>query len=256
MIFILGGNGFVGSALARYCKKNSKDYFIINRVNYNESKGKKCDIFINVAGNSSKILAQKNPIKDFKESVELTKNSLIDFNFKKYVFISSCDIYPDCSSPDLTLENSKIDVFKQTHYGFHKYLAEQCVSHHSDNWLIIRLGGMVGPGLKKNAIYDIINGGPLWISPESQLQFIHTDDVARIVFSFIEKDMIKEIINLCGNGLIKIADIMQFKGNIPIQNDAPVVIYNVNIEKIKKYQQIPQSETSVKNFIREQLEMN
>jgi nucleoside-diphosphate-sugar epimerase len=149
LIFILGGQGFVGSAFVRFCQSNNKEFVMIDRQNYDFYKGKSCDVFVNANGNSSKILATNNPMEDFVATVQSTKNSLIDFKFNKYVFLSSCDVYPDCSSPDLTKEDSVIDVSKQSTYGFHKHLAEECVIHSVPNWLVIRMGGMVGQGLKK-----------------------------------------------------------------------------------------------------------
>ena len=43
---------------------------------------------------------------------------------------------------------------------------------------VLRLAGMVGPGLRKNPVYDILQGEPLRIHPESQYQFLHAEDAA------------------------------------------------------------------------------
>ncbi len=249
MIFILGGKGFVGSAFARFCKSQNKEFIVINRQNYDSYKGKSCDIFVNANGNSSKILATKNPIEDFDATVASTKKSLIDFNFKKYVLLSSCDVYPDCSSPLLTSEDCEIDLSKQSTYGFHKYLAEQCVRHDVKRWLVIRLGGMIGIGLRKNPVFDIMYGGPLWVDPKSELQYMNTDDVARIVFEILDKEITNDIFNVCGDGLVKLESIMDYN-KIKVNSDSPIVKYNVNIDKIKKNTKVPDSMESVINFIK------
>lgn len=249
MIFILGGKGFVGSAFVRYCQSNGIPHEVIDRQNYDSYKGKRCDVLINANGNSSKILASKNPMEDFIATVQNTRKSLLDFQFKKYLLVSSCDVYPDFMSPEKNREDSEIDITRQSTYGFHKYLAEECVRHGSQDWIVVRLGGMVGIGLKKNPIFDIINGGPMWVDPQSELQYMNTDDVARIVFNLIDKGMTKEIFNVCGNGLIKLqklSDIYNVKRNA----NSPVVKYDVNIEKIQKIIPIPNSVETVMNFVK------
>jgi nucleoside-diphosphate-sugar epimerase len=251
MIFILGGNGFVGSAFVSFCKKKNLKYSLITKQNYSKYKNKKCDIFINAAQNSSKLLPKKNPMSDFKKNVELTKKSLIDFKFKHYILLSSCDVYPDCSSPLSTSENHKINVSSQSTYGFHKYLSEQCVMQTADKWLILRLGGMVGAGLKKNAIFDILNGNKLWISPKSQLQFMNTGKVAELTFSLVKKLKTNEIFNMCGENLVTIKNFLRYSPKqVSVDVSANQIKYNVNIRKIQKFVTIPDSRHSVIDFIK------
>lgn len=249
MLFIIGGNGFVGSAIVRYCEQHQIEHQIITKKNYGNFVGRSCDILINANGNSSKLLSNKEPVEDFIKTVESVKKSLTDFNFKKYVLISSCDVYPDCSSPETTLENMEIDISKQSQYGFHKYLAEKCVIHSTRDWLIVRLGGMVGTGLKKNAIFDILHGGPLWLDPSSKLQFMNTDDVAKTIFELENQGISKEIINVCGDGLVKLQDILDKFESVEINSNSKIVEYNVNIEKIKNQMKIPNSTQSILEFI-------
>ncbi len=180
-VIIIGGEGFVGSAYTRWCQQNSVNHLVINRANYENYIGTKCDLLINANGNSKKFLARENPLLEFDESVRSVRRSLIDFPANKYVFLSSCDVYPDCSTPETTAEDSIININEQSAYGFHKYLAEQCVSHCHSDWLIFRMGGFVGKGIKKNPIFDILQGEKLWLHPESQLQYINTDVAANAV---------------------------------------------------------------------------
>jgi len=250
MIFILGGNGFVGSAFSRFCQRNNLEHVVITRENYDEFKGMKSDILVNANGNSSKLLSKKDPLKDFLQTVESVRKSLLDFEFSKYILLSSCDVYPDCSSPDNTYEKIELNVSKQSIYGFHKYLSEQCIIHSESNWLIVRLGSMVGNKLRKNAIYDILHGGPLWLNPQSQLQFLNTDDVAQIVFDLIKQVSKNDVINVCGNGLVKLQNILDKTGSVEVKPESPIVKYNVNIEKLNKLVTVPDSMKTVINFIK------
>lgn len=253
MIFILGGNGFVGSAFVRYCVKLGLAHRVLTRDTYAEHRGQSCDIFVNANGNSRKPLAVKEPMTDFDASVRSVRASLCDFKIGKYIHLSSCDVYPDCSSSEKTSEDTQIDPAQQGPYGFHKWMAEQCVVHGAKEWLICRLGGFVGPGLKKNAIFDILQGGPLWLDAQSELQFMHTDDCAKIVMA-LAPTLNRQVINVCGQGTLKLADIMQSSGRtVAVQPGSPRVRYEVNIGKLMRYCDVPKSETTVHAFVKEEL---
>ena len=249
MIFILGGRGFVGSAISRHCELRGLEYRAITRSNYAEHAGKRCDVLVNADGNSSRLLGARDPVADFEASVFSVKRSLSDFEFGRYVLASSCDVYPDCSSPEATAEDSTIDVAAQMPYGFHKHLAELCVMHGcAGGWLILRLGGMVGAGLKKNPIYDIMNGGPLWVSPRSRLQYMNTDDVARIAFSLMDGGA-TGVFNVCGRGRVIIGD-LPGAASCEVRGDAPVADYDVSIAKAAGMADIPDSRDAVDAFMR------
>lgn len=251
MIFIIGGHGFVGSAVTRYCIRNELPYQVITRQNYEEFVGQSCDILINSNGNSKKFLANQDPKEDFRLSVASVRYSLEDFKYKKYVFFSSCDVYNDCSDRILNHEETEIDISLQSPYGFHKYMAEQSVRHVAPNWLIIRFGGFVGEGLKKNPIFDILQGGPLWLDPESELQYLNTDAAASIVMELLDRGITNEVFNLCGNGLVKLEDMIKEIGaEVEVKPNSPKVLYDVNIDKIKKYVEVPTSKEAVADYLR------
>lgn len=250
-IIIIGGEGFVGSAYSRFCQQNNLDFLVINRSNYQENIGRECDLLINANGNSKKFLAKDNPLLEFDESVRSVRRSIVDFPSKKYIFLSSCDVYPDCSTPESTKEDTIIDITQQSPYGFHKYLAEQCVRHCHPDWLIFRMGGFVGEGLKKNAIFDILYGDKLWLHPESQLQYIDTDSASEAVMKIISQGYTQEIFNLCGDGLIKLQDVIdRTQRKISLNGDTPPVCYQVSIDKIQTIVNIPSTHDTVMEFLK------
>lgn len=254
MIYILGGNGFVGSAFVRLFEQLNIPYKNITRDVYEKFKGTSCDIFINANGNSKKFLANKDPKAEFEATVKSVCFSLHDFKYKKYVLCSTCDVYNNFEDESLNDEKSKIDIRKQSRYGFHKYIAENYVRYEAEDYLIIRFGGFVGPKLAKNPIFDILNGGPLWLNPESKLQYLHTDEAARIVWNLIEKGYKNEIFNVCGTGLIRLQDVIDYIGKeIEVKEEAPKVIYNINTEKINKVldKRISLSSDTVFKFIKD-----
>ena len=44
MIFILGGNGFVGSAFARLCRATGQEHVVLARDNYAAHRGRACSV--------------------------------------------------------------------------------------------------------------------------------------------------------------------------------------------------------------------
>ena len=253
-VLILGGRGLVGSAFTRFCSRAGLSSTVVGRADYAALAGRSCDILVNANGNSSKPLATRAPLVEFDASVRSVRSSLADFRFRKYVHISSCDVYPDCSSPALTGEEQRPDPAHQSPYGFHKHLAEQCVMHGAADWLIFRCGGFVGPGLRKNAIFDIVHGGPLFLDPQSELQFLHTDRAAEIVFRIVEMGFSREVFNLCGRGVVRLADAAALAPRpIPVQPGSPRVRYEVSIGKISGLLEIPETRAAVLDYVRSEL---
>jgi nucleoside-diphosphate-sugar epimerase len=255
MIFILGGKGFVGSAFRRACEQDGIAHVVLEPDNYAQHIGQACELFINADGNSRKYLAVEKPLWEFDASVRSVRQTLTDFAFETYLHISTCDVYPDCSGPETTREDQPLAVERQSPYGFHKYLAEQCVRHGARRWLVVRCGGFVGPGMKKNAIYDILQGGPLWLDPQSELQYIHTDDAARIAMSLARSGLQNEVVNLCGKGVVALAEVIaQVRKPVTVQSGSPRARYEVNIEKLAKLVGVPETRDSVLRFVNQMLE--
>ena len=127
MIFVLGGKGFIGSAICRYLEGRQIPFQSITRENYSGYVGKACDVLINANGNSKKYIADKEPLIDFDLTVRSVRSSIQDFKHSKYVYLSSCDVYDDCSSGKTTQEDTYILNTNVSNYGFHKYIAEEIV---------------------------------------------------------------------------------------------------------------------------------
>jgi nucleoside-diphosphate-sugar epimerase len=254
-ILILGGAGLVGSALARACEAAGRPFSVIGRENYAALRGSACDIFVNANGSSRKLLAERDPLADFDANVRSVRASLVDFRFRRYVHVSSCDVYPDCGSPATTREDAPLEPAAQSAYGFHKFVAEQCVRHGAPDWLILRFGGFVGPGLKKNAIFDILKGGPLYLDPGSELQFLHTDRAAEMVFRLLDSGARNEVFNLCGKGVVRLSEAAALAPRpIPVQPGSPRVRYEIGLEKVSRIVEPPETRPEVLAFVRAELE--
>jgi nucleoside-diphosphate-sugar epimerase len=254
-VTLIGAQGFVGSAFARLLKpRKGVELVEVTRQNYARLAGTPSDIVIEAACNSLKFLADQEPLKEFEASVVHRLKTLVEFPAEFHLHLSSVDVYSDLTSPGTTREDSAIDLTRTSRYGLHKLLAEQLVRHYAKRWLIVRLAGMVGPGLKKNPVFDILNGHPLRISPDSQYQFMNTDDMARVVWGLLEAGRAGEVFNVCGEGLITPSQIAELAGRklnltvLPAHAQPRVV--NVSVDKIKRLVAATRTVDAIQGFIR------
>ena len=255
-VTIIGANGFVGTGLSHYLA--SRPGVALNRItrqNYDSLKGAAGDITIDTSGNSKKFLSDQEPLKCLDLTVTQRLRTLIDFPAGLHVHISSVDVYNDLSSPTTTQEDTTIALPTNSNYGLHKLLAEQVVQHYAKRWLILRLAGMVGPALRKNPVFDILHDQPLRIHPNSQYQFMHTLEVARIAWELVSAGREHEVFNVCGDGLISPNRIAALTGRTPdltqLAPNATPRIVNANIEKLKGISTVETTESAVTRFVKE-----
>lgn len=252
MIYVVGGRGFVGSAYVRLFERLGVDHRAISRENAADFAGSGCDILINANGNSKKFLASQDPLRDFDLSVRSVAATLSDIKAKTYVFLSTGDVYPDPSAPALTCEDAPIAIEQVSRYGLHKLLAEQLVRGTQPRWLIVRMGGFVGPGIKKNAIFDLLHSRPVWLSPASELQFIGTDRAAEIVWDLCQQDLAGEVVNLGARNLVNLGKLHgEIESESSFQPDAPTVRYELNLQKLATLYRgtLPDSRDEVQAFV-------
>jgi nucleoside-diphosphate-sugar epimerase len=253
-VTVIGANGFVGSAFVRLLKaRPGIDLVPVTRQTYAQLHGLESDVVVDAAGNSKKFLADKNPAAEFEASVTHRLRTLLDFPAKLQLHVSSVDIYNDLTSPATSREDRPVDISRSSRYGAHKFLAEQLVRHYASRWLIVRLGGMVGPRLRKNPVYDILQGEPLRIHPESQYQFLHTDDAARMAWDLAQSGAAFEAFNLCGEGLISPREISLLAGcplNLKLlAADLQPRIVDVSVAKIKGFARLPATRQTIEAFV-------
>ena len=141
-VAVIGASGFVGSAFVRHLRSlPSGDINLteVTRSNYESHLGNHHDVVIHCAGNSRKYFADKSPFDEFDSSVGVVVRSLRDYPANCHILISSVDVYSDLSGHSTTREDATRAAVSSSHYGFHKYLAEEIVRHHALSWLVFRL---------------------------------------------------------------------------------------------------------------------
>ena len=253
-ILVLGAKGFIGSAIAAEAQRRGLDLLAVDRGSYAAAVGSACDVLINASGNSRKYIDDRDPVSGFELSVASTLHALRDFRFGLFIQISSGALYPHEGDPAQNGEATGFSLPLRTAYGFHKWLAEQLVLQHAPRHLIFLIGGAVGPGLWKNAIYDLMTGSPLFVHPDSELQFIDTRDIARSVFDLCSREAVmNQVFNLCGRGTVSIRQVAQWAGRaIPADAETRAKVRaELNLEKISSILTPPRTDEAVRNFIRE-----
>jgi nucleoside-diphosphate-sugar epimerase len=125
------------------------------------------------------------------------------------------------------------------------------VEHYTRDWLIIRLGGILGPGLKKNPVYDLVHDLPLRVDPGSEYQYLSTDFFAQAVFKLAEKGLWRETFNICGTGTVGLREISSWlKKPLGCGGEGkPREKYLVNNEKINRSFGLPESRLVVREYL-------
>lgn len=150
---LIGFSGFVGSTLL---KQTNFDH-LYRSTNISEIRDNAFDTVVCAGAPAIKWFANKEPEQD-KQSIDSLIDHLSTIKCKTFILISTVDVFKDSIK---AVESTPIDTFELHSYGLHRYQLEEFVKAHFENYLIVRLPGLVGPGLKKNIIYDFLNNNNL-----------------------------------------------------------------------------------------------
>ena len=249
---IIGHGGFVGSAFFEAFSQD-KAYSVagIGRQEYPSLKGEEFDLLVNCNGNSSKRLAESGPADDFDANASATVRALFDFPCRHYVHISTVEVYNDKSDGKATREDARVDPGKLSNYGFSKYCGELAARKYAKSCMVLRLAGMVGPGMKKGPAYDILALGRLFISSKSALHFMHTRDVARIAKLLCKQGKWGETYNVVGRGALGLSEFASIAGVELSSEGKDVEMFSVSTEKLQAACPVPDSRGTVKGFVGE-----
>jgi hypothetical protein len=166
---LVGYTGFVGSNLRR---QGSFEH-LYNSQNFLHMRDKHFDLLVCAGVSAAKWIANRDPEEDRRRIAELTA-LLATTNVAEFVLISTIDVYPKpaLGGDEVTL----IDCRLCTPYGRHRYELEEWVQAHFPNCRIIRLPALFGPGLKKNALFDMLHDNQVdAINPASVFQWYPVD---------------------------------------------------------------------------------
>lgn len=251
---IIGSKGFIGATLVAEAAARGYAVTAVDLDTYAQHRGEEADLLINAAGNSRKFIDDQDPVRGYDLSVTSVMNVLHDFRYGLFLHLSSGAVYPSEGDPQQNNEHAPLDPAQMTRYGFHKWLAEQLVRHYAPQHLIVRLGGFVGPGLRKNAVYDLLTGSPLFVHPDSEFQYMDTRDLARALFDLCAPPPLPDSpLNLSSRGVVSVRQIAEWAGvELPADTeDLPRTRAELNVDRAAHLLELPETAATVRQFIDE-----
>ena len=150
---LIGYSGFVGSTLLK--QKEFNGLYRSNTIS--EIRNESFDTVVCAGAPAVKWFANKHPDQD-KQSIQDLISHLSTIRCEQFILISTVDVF---QNPNQATELTSVDTSGLHPYGLHRYELEEFVKVNFSRYLIIRLPGLVGPGLKKNVIYDFLNNNNL-----------------------------------------------------------------------------------------------
>jgi hypothetical protein len=150
---LIGFSGFVGSTLLKQASFES----LYRSTNIGDIDGQSFGTVVCAGAPAQKWLAIREPEAD-RQKIDGLIARLETIQCKTFILISTVDVF---KSPIGVDEGTQVDESGLHAYGLHRRLLEQFVESHFPNYLVVRLPGLVGPGLRKNVIFDFLNDNNL-----------------------------------------------------------------------------------------------
>lgn len=167
---LIGHTGFVGSNINRQTEFD----FCYNSKNIREIEGRSFDLIVCAGARGTKWKANKKPADDLYQINKLLHH-LSKVECKKFVLISTIAVY----------ENPADNA-----YGRNRLYLETALQSRYQNLTIVRLPALFGEGLKKNAIYDMINENYEYLpNPKSHFQYYYLNNIWEDIQIVLKNDI-------------------------------------------------------------------
>lgn len=150
---LIGYSGFVGSTLLRQHPFQHR----FRSVNIKDIDGLRFDLVVCAAAPAQKWIANCEAEADHQK-IQALISHIKTIQCKTFILISTVDVF---KTPICVNEDSQVDETGLQPYGLHRRMLEKFVEGNFVNYLIVRLPGLVGPGLRKNVIFDLLNNNNL-----------------------------------------------------------------------------------------------
>ncbi|WP_250509414.1 pyridine nucleotide transhydrogenase [Caballeronia sp. GACF4] len=146
---LIGFSGFVGQTLLKQGTFDS----LYRSTNIGTIDGQRFDSVICTAAPAQKWIANREPEADLG-NIEALIAHLKTIECRRFTLISTVDVFKTPVGVD---EDTFVDETDLHAYGKNRRHLEKFVEAHFPEHLIVRLPGLVGPGLRKNVIFDFLN---------------------------------------------------------------------------------------------------
>jgi hypothetical protein len=150
---LIGYSGFVGSVLLRQTDFAGR----FRSTNIGEVGETDWDTVVCAAAPAAKWIANRDPEGD-RANIDALIKSLDSVQCRHFILISTVDVFGNPMGVD---ENTPVEEDGLHAYGLHRRLLEKFVESRFEQPLVVRLPGLVGPGLRKNVVFDFLNDNNL-----------------------------------------------------------------------------------------------
>jgi len=218
-IGMLGKNGFIGRTVL---KELEQRFPIVDGP---------CDILVNCAGFSIMYEARKNPAK--MQAVEdYTFERISNVQFDYLIHLSTIYTVANPTDP----------------YGRIKIAMENRVLEKYPKAAVLRLGSILGEGLKKNVVFDLLHDKSLWVTSDSIYNYISTEEVSKIIMKLIEVP-IEGIINIGASESISVKETAELMGKNPIYGSIKDYVV-IDTSLLQTFHSIKTSKAYIQEFVR------
>jgi dTDP-4-dehydrorhamnose reductase len=161
---LIGHSGFVGTSLKRQATFDalfrSTDMALID--------GREFDTVVCAGAPAQKWVANNDPAADWRALADLIAH-LCTIRCRHFILVSTVDVYGIPFGVDESVDPREKNLQP---YGLHRLRLERFVRDRFPSHLVLRLPGLVGPGLRKNVVYDFHNDNNLHaVDSRSVFQF-------------------------------------------------------------------------------------
>ncbi|TZG25856.1 sugar nucleotide-binding protein [Sphingomonas montanisoli] len=148
---LIGHSGYVGTTLLGQQQFDT----LFRSTNIGDLAGGSYDLAICTAAPAQRWIAERDPEADLA-NIDRLADAVTSIEADRFVLISTVDVYGVSAGMSETDEPAPAGA-----YGRNRLHLENRVRAHFPDALIVRLPGLVGPGLRKNAIFDFRNDNAL-----------------------------------------------------------------------------------------------
>jgi nucleoside-diphosphate-sugar epimerase len=177
---LIGHSGFVGGTLRRQRGFDA----LYRSTDIETMAGRSFDTIVCAGISATKWQANRDPDAD-RAAIERLWSVLDRVDCARFVLISTVDVFAD---PDGVDEADAPDAVQP--YGRHRLEAEIRARERFAGTVVLRLPGLVGPGLRKNALFDLAHRHRLeHLDPRARFQFYPMVNLGHDLLAVLESGL-------------------------------------------------------------------
>ncbi len=166
------------------------------------------DFVVHCAARPPELVTSKSLFPFLEDNVLLTEK-LVEIPHKKFIYISSVDVYPKNLAVHSEEENIPLESISDI-YGLCKLMSESIVQKTCRNHLILRCASFLGPYARSNSLIKLLEEeNPLLsLSAESALNYIRHNQIAEFI-KYASENNVQGIYNATSSENVTLARIAE-----------------------------------------------